>query len=288
MTSIQGSLHLDGVTALNKLSFSKLGQVGSLTLNAVPNLDTMDFTAGVSKAGTIDIQNTKLGSLQGISLVMVDTINIANNPYLTNVSMPLGNVTKSLTVSALTASLDVSLPNLIWASNLTFHNVSTVELPQLSSTNGSIGVYGLLNDTFAAPMLGDIGGALVLQDGTNIQNFNVPNVTQIGADFTIANCNKIGNITMPLLKKVGGAWDTHGNFSTYVLSSAFGALLTSPGCRRRRSTMLRALSTCSRRVTFSRRATRSTSRCRRASTSTASTSARAAWPRRVVLARRRR
>ncbi|KAF2201993.1 GPI-anchored cell wall organization protein Ecm33 [Delitschia confertaspora ATCC 74209] len=225
---ITGQFALDGVQGLTRLSFPKLSTVDSVVWNAFgPNLNALEFNHAITKAKRIDIQNTQLGSLNGINVETLETLYIANNRYIGNISMQLGNVTNGIILEANNPEVEVTFPNLIWAMNMTFRNCSSIQVPSLESLNGSLGLYGNVIDSFIAPNLTKIGGALALVSNTELTNISFPELTEVNADLQVANNTLLKKIdAFPKLKTIGGAFDFNGNFSdvqTPALNDVKGA-----------------------------------------------------------------
>jgi hypothetical protein len=215
LEQLDGEMHLEGLTDLNTLSFPKLKNIDSIKWGALPNLQDIGFDAEVDSAKTIDIQNTALRSLKGINIEEIDTIFIANNGYIDTITMQLGNVSKSLTLADNNQDVKVELPNLIWASNLTFRFCGSVSVPSLETLNGSLGLYNNGFSSFAAPNLTSIGEALAIVANDNLSNVSFPLLTKITDNIQIANNSKLGEVDgFQSLKSVGGGWDMSGNFTS--------------------------------------------------------------------------
>jgi hypothetical protein len=227
LTELDGELHLDGLTSLYAINFPKLKTIDSIKWNALPNLQDIGFTAEVTSAKTIDIQNTALRSLKGINIEEVETVFIANNGYIDSISMQLGNVSKSLTLADNNEAVKVELPNLIWASNLTFRFCGSVSVPSLETLNGSLGLYNNGFESFTAPNLTSVGEAVALVANENLSNVSFPQLTKITDNLQVANNSKLIEVEgFPKLKSIGGAFDMSGNFTsvqTPVLDSVKGA-----------------------------------------------------------------
>lgn len=214
LNQIDGEMYLMGLTRLYTLEFPSLKSVGSLRWNALPVLNTLGFTAEVTQAKSIYIENTALRSLDGINLAEAETVFIANNGFITSVDMDLGNVTNALTFANNNEALAINLPNLTWASNLTFRFVGSLEMPLLKTLNGSLGLYnnGFLN--FSAPSLTKVGDALAIVANEQLNNLTFPLLTTVSANIQIANNSKIEKIDgFSALKRVGSAFDMSGNFT---------------------------------------------------------------------------
>lgn len=220
LETIKGTFQLDEVQVLSTLSFPQLTTVGTILWNALPNLQQLTFTTGVQMVSTVNIQNTELNSLNGINVKTVDTLYIANNRYLGDITMQLANVNTSLILEANNPAMNVSFPNLISAFNMTFRNCSSVDTPSLASLNGSMGFFG--NDilSYSAPNLTEVGGSLSFVSNTQLTNISLPQLTRLGGGFQISNNTELKTIDgFPKLKTIVGALDFNGNFTDVELPS---------------------------------------------------------------------
>jgi hypothetical protein len=199
---------------LYAVEFPKLKKVDSIKWNALPNLQQIGFTAAVEQAKKVRIENTGLRSLQGINLQQIQTLFIANNGYINDISMQLGNVSDALTFADNNKAVKVDLPNLIWATNLTFRFCGSVSMPSLTKLNGSLGLYNNGFESFSAPNLTQIGEALAIVANDGLNNLTFPLLTKISDNLQIANNSALVEIDgFPQLKSVGGGFDISGNMS---------------------------------------------------------------------------
>jgi len=214
LEQLEGAMTLNGLTRLVGVDFPKLKKVETIKWSALPNLQTIGFTAEVTEADTVQIENTALRSLKGINIEKVDTLFIANNGQITEVNMQLGNVSDALTFANNNNALAITLPNLIWATNLTFRFVGSLKMPSLESTNGSLGLYNNGFESFSAPNLTTVGEALAIVANDQVSNISFPLLTKINDNLQIANNTNLTDIDgFPLLKSIGGAFDISGNMS---------------------------------------------------------------------------
>lgn len=214
LQTLDGELELDGLTRLYGVDFPQLKTIDSIKWNALPNLQTIGFTAEVEQANKVDIQNTGLRSLKGINIEEVETLFIANNGYINEISMQLGNVSDSLTLADNNKDVKVELPNLIWATNLTFRFCGSVSVPSLETLNGSLGLYNNGFESFSAPNLTSVGEALAIVANENLSNLTFPLLEKITDNLQIANNSKLVEIDgLPELQSIGGAFDISGNMS---------------------------------------------------------------------------
>jgi hypothetical protein len=215
LETLDGEMELDGATQLFTVDFPKLKTIDSIKWNALPNLLNLGFTAEVEKADKIDIQNTALRSLKGINIEQVDKIFIANNGFINEIEMQLGNVSDSLTFADNNEDVKVNLPNLIWATNMTFRFCGSVSMPSLETLNGSLGLYNNGFESFSAPNLTSIGQALALVANEKLSNLTFPMLQKINGNLQIANNTKLDKVDgFPALERIGASFDISGNMST--------------------------------------------------------------------------
>ena len=217
LTTIDDTFSLSNLTILSTLNFPDLTDVDTINWVALPALQGLSFTTGVQKASSVMIQNTQLNSLDGINLQEVDTMVLAENNYLEDINMQLGNVTTALTIEANGRDVQVSFPNMEWAFNMTFRNVSTVDIPSLASVNGSLGFYSSYFSSLAAPNLTSVGGSLSFVSNQDLNNVSMPELKTVNGGFQIANCTEYKVINgFPALATISGALDFYGNFTRCV------------------------------------------------------------------------
>lgn len=220
LESISKDFTLSEVQRLNAVNFPKLKTVGALRWIGLPNLQNLGFDAEITKADVINIENTQLQSLEGINVETIKSMFVANNLYINSVDMQLGNVSESLTLSTNNPEVNVTFPNLMWAFNITFRNCSSVEVPSLERLNHSLNLIGNVFESFSAPNLTEVGGALAIASNFELKNISFPLLTEIGANLQIANNTKLSQIVgLPKLKSVGGALDMNGNITKIDLKA---------------------------------------------------------------------
>lgn len=223
MTSLSGdslqiigdSFTLDNVQVLSTLNFPSLTDVDTVDWVGLPNLGGLSFTAGLQKVNDLSIQNTGLNTLEGVNLEEVDTLIVANNYYLSDVTMPLSSVGNALTIEANGRDVHASFPNLELAYNMTFRNCSSVNIQSLASLNGSLGFYSNYMTSLTAPNLTTIGGGLAFVSNMELTNISMPELKTVTGGLQVANNTQLDTITgFPRLVAVGGAIDFNGEFKT--------------------------------------------------------------------------
>jgi hypothetical protein len=218
--SIGGSFDLFNLTTLSTLSFTNLTSATTILWNALPALGELTFPQFISHATSVTIENTFLTTLDGINLQSVGSLDINNNRRLSKFSTQVGSVSNILNIASNGQDLQVEFPNLMWANNATFRNVSSVSIPSLATVNGSLIFDENYFDSLSAPNLTTVGntatgfGSLALVANSALKNITIPHLKTVGGGNQIANNTALQTISFPALTTVGGAIDFSGNFST--------------------------------------------------------------------------
>jgi hypothetical protein len=214
LATIGGKFNLQELQILSTLAFDQLSEVLTIQWVALPALQSLAFNRGVSKVTNILVSNTGLTSLNGLELETVGLMDVNNNRYLDNVDVNnMQTVDKSISFAANSKTLAIKLPNLNIAANMTFRNVSDVQVPSLTYVNGSIGFYSNTFESISLPNLTETGQALVFQDGIGLSNISVPLIQQVGAALNINNNPDLKIIDgFPALEVIVGALDFSGGF----------------------------------------------------------------------------
>jgi len=150
----------------------------------------------------------------------VGSIDINNNNRLTKFDTQVANITSNANIASNGKNLAVTFPNLIWAGELVFRNVSTVSIPSLAAVNGSLIFDENYFTSISAPNLTSVGntatghGSLAFVANSALTNLTIPELTTVGGGLQVANNSALQAISFPVLITVGGAVDLTGNFST--------------------------------------------------------------------------
>lgn len=214
ITSIGGRMNLEELQILTTLQFDVLTEVTTIRWLALPALQSLAFNEGVSNVENILISNTGLTSLQGLDLDTVELMDVNNNRYLEDVDVKnMRNITKAISFEGNAKELEIKFPNLEFAANMTFKNISDVSMPSLEYVNGSIGFYSNTFESVYLPNLTETGKALVFQDHEALTNITAPQLTEVGAALNINDNPELAEIDgFPELQVIGGALDLSGNF----------------------------------------------------------------------------
>jgi len=217
LQSVGGTFTLDNCQVLGALNFPRLTSVGEIDFEGLPNLNSLGFGSTVSQCNTLNIQNTFLGSLDGINLQKVKSIYIANNRMLQSISFQVTNLAGSLTLESNGDRLQAQFPNLESAQNLTFRNCPSVSIPSLQNLTGNLGVYESTLTDLSAVNLTLVGGTLAINGNTQLNNVSLPILKTINGGIQVQNNTILQKVNLPSLTTIGGAFDFYGNFTDVKL-----------------------------------------------------------------------
>lgn len=174
INSISGIFNLTDLNQLSSLEFSALRSVGSISWQSLNLLPAVTFgTAGVTKVSSISISDTFIGTLDGLNVASVDSIDINNNRKLVSWDSDLANVTKTLTLQNNGAgAIVVNMPKLKWANFMDIRNVQQLNVPNLVTVNQS----------------------MRFEENDNMKTFSAGNVSQV-TEISFTNNKMLTNVT---------------------------------------------------------------------------------------------
>jgi hypothetical protein len=132
---ITGDFNMVSLPNLKALSFPKLLSTGYFTLNYLPNLPGIDFSAdtvtgsGLS-ADTVIIFDTGFVTLAALNLRNITALHMRNNSFLPSIALPLEIVRQKININH-NGALDLRL--LRSTENITIVDISTFDLSNLAS-----------------------------------------------------------------------------------------------------------------------------------------------------------
>lgn len=219
LESIGDSFTLKECTRLTQLNFAELTSVGEINWEALPALQSLNFDSGVTDAGDVLITNTGLQNLNGISLKTVGKFQITDNTNMKQININnLQNATDLVNFAGNWNKLEIELPNLGTAYNMTFRNISSVSMPSLEKLKGQLGFWGTEFETFSAPNLTTTAD-LTFNDNSKLTNISMPVLEKVNGGFVVSRNDKLADIDLPKLSTVTGAIDFSGTFDTLTMGS---------------------------------------------------------------------
>merc|ERR1711939_233213 len=215
---ITGDLTATGAQNVSSMGADSLESIGgTFGLDNLQTLNTLNFPQNIRSARSLNIQNTFLSTLNGINLQEVDTIYIANNNLLQDISFQVSNLTGTINIESNGDQLQLAFPNLITASNITFRDIPSISVPSLTNTSGSLGFYESSFETLNLPNLTEVGGTLAINTNSRLNNITAPVLERVTGGVQVQNNTVLEEITFPALTTVTGATDMYGNFTSVSL-----------------------------------------------------------------------
>ncbi|KAI8963711.1 hypothetical protein F5Y11DRAFT_135475 [Daldinia sp. FL1419] len=221
LQTIGGVFALKNATHISTLNFPKLGEVGSIDWSTLNSLPEPTFgTTGITKAKSVIIADTFIESINGINVQSLTDMNINNNRRLTKFSSSIKSLSNTLYVTANGLNLTMEMPNLEWIANMTIANVTSFSVPSLKTVNGSMRFDSNYFETFNAANLTEIqDGDLSFVSNPQLTNITIPLLKRIGGGFTIANNTALEKLDgFGKLNEIGGAVKVRGSFTQVQLS----------------------------------------------------------------------
>ncbi|KAI0474408.1 GPI-anchored cell wall organization protein ecm33 [Xylaria cf. heliscus] len=215
LETIGGAFQLQNVTALVSLVFPALSEVGSIEWTTLNALDEPTFgNPGITKAQSVTVQDTFVTNLDGINVQALTDMNINNNHRLSKFSTSIKTLSNALYVNSNALNMTMEMPNLEWIANMTIANVSTFSVPSLKTVNGSMRFDSNYFTNFFAPNLTEThDGDLSFVSNPQLQNISIPLLKKVGGGLTIANNTDLSKIDgLNSLTDVGGAIKMRGSF----------------------------------------------------------------------------
>lgn len=210
--SVTGSLEFMSNTILSTLNLAKLTKVNKFKLSALPALEKMGLTTGITDAEEIIISDTDLMTLDGLLVKSVKTFVIDNNKQVSNVSIGLKSVTKLLSISFNSPDVKVVLNDLVEAGEVNFFGVDTLSAKSLVKTE-SLTISSSLIKSIYLPTLKVISKMLVIDGNSGLESLNFRDLKHVMATFQITNNESLLNFGgFRSLKVIGGSVIMKGNF----------------------------------------------------------------------------
>lgn len=218
VTTITGSLKLHGLTILSQLSFGSLTSVGAINWVTLPNLGETGLTQ-VTECNSILISDTIISSLEGINPTNVEVFNVNNNKEMTSITSSIETISNALTIAFNGDDTTVEFSDLIWANNITFYSVSSIDIPEIVAVNKSAGFFESSVSSLEFPLITSIGGDLTIENNEDLSFIDFSNVTAIGGGLVIVNNTELLSISLDEIKSVTGAVVLKGDFDNCTMEA---------------------------------------------------------------------
>ncbi|KAK5628805.1 hypothetical protein RRF57_004520 [Xylaria bambusicola] len=222
LEKVGGNFQLNNVTSLTSLTFPELGEVGAIDWVTLSSLQEPTFgNPGITKAKSVKVADTFVANLDGINVQVLEDMDINNNRRLSKFITSIKSLTNTLRVNANSLNMTMEMPNLESIANMTISNVSTFAIPSLQTINGSAYFDSNYFSEFFAPNLTKVqDGSLSFVSNPQLTNISIPLLKKVGGGLTIANNTALDKVNgLGSLTDVGGAIKMRGSFNEIDLPS---------------------------------------------------------------------
>merc|ERR1712000_425525 len=213
INSIGGRFELKELNSLNTITMDSLRNVNELEMEKLTSLRELTFgSEGVTKASKVRITDTFLNTLSGFMLSTVESLQIDNNGRLARFDSDLVNITDTLIINNNGRGMEISTDKLESASEIQIANVKSFSVSALETVDASLKLDECDNmEAFAAPNLTKITDALAFINNKKLSNVSLPMLKEIGGDLRIVNNTELAGF--PKLERaasinMGGAFES--------------------------------------------------------------------------------
>lgn len=218
LEEIGGALTLRNLISMSSLQLQKLSSVKTIEWVTLRRLVGATLgTPGITKASSVLVSDTTIKSLDGINVDNIATLNVNNNKDIVTFKSNIKTISDQILIDANGLKMQMEMPNLIWASNMTIHNVTTFTAPALKTVNGSLTFKSNYFTSVSFPNLTALEeGTFSFVSNPQLKNLSMPVLENIGGGFLIANNTALSEINgFSKLETIGGAIALRGSFSNF-------------------------------------------------------------------------
>lgn len=215
LITISHDFILKSLTSLITVDTPLLKKVNSIDWEILPILGAVSLHKDILVHQNIIISDTSLANIDQFSNVKeVDIFNINNNRFLEVIKSNIKTINTQFTIHANARDVELKMPNLESAQNLTIRDTSAIYLPNLQHVQSSFQIIENLITSLDVSNLQYIGGTLGLIENHQLTKANFNNVSEVQGGLMIAHNNKLDKINFfQSLRQVGGAIHFEGKFS---------------------------------------------------------------------------
>lgn len=118
LKSVSGELKITQHLGLVKLELPALSEVQRLTLRVLPEVEAIDFPAGLAKVNQVTIDDTPVATVNGLTFDTVGKLTLSQNTLMKRFELPASRVSESLLVVGNSHELDFEVNLLTKNDNL--------------------------------------------------------------------------------------------------------------------------------------------------------------------------
>ncbi|KAH7025911.1 uncharacterized protein B0I36DRAFT_365555 [Microdochium trichocladiopsis] len=216
---IGGALQLKNLISMSSLQLQRLSTVDTIEWVTLRRLTGATLgTPGITKASSVLVADTTIKSLDGINVDNLSFLNLNNNRDIVTFKTNIKTISDQVIIDANGLKMQMEMPNLIWAANMTISNVTTFSAPALKTINGSASFSSNYFTSVTFPNLTKLEeGTFSFISNPQLKNLTMPLLTDIGGGFIVANNTALSQINgFSKLENIGGAIALRGSFENFT------------------------------------------------------------------------
>ncbi|KAI9754223.1 MAG: MutS protein msh4 [Chaenotheca gracillima] len=219
LVTIGQTLSVRANDLLDSVDFPSLKNVDNLYLYGLPNLTTFNTDSPLTNVSSITIRGTKLSDLDWLQPKYVESLSIQRNPSLSRVSLPVVNSSSFVEFELNGPNMQLSLPDLEVAYNLSISNCEEISLPSLAYVNSSLGFYANSAKKLSIPRLLNVRNTVMLWNNSMISDLELPMLTNVSSNIIMHGNTALKTLDLPKLENVKGDIVINGSFTKILLPS---------------------------------------------------------------------
>ncbi|KAI9321689.1 hypothetical protein BX666DRAFT_1904710 [Dichotomocladium elegans] len=217
---VEGELVIGQNTHLERLELPSLTDAKSLTLAVLPNLEKIDFVAGLSNVQDLTIQDVRPAQIDGLKMETLHSFTLLENTLIKSFELQVKDISGKLAVLGNNHDMSFSAPNLLAVQSAEFRNLQSLNLDALQRINSDVSLHENYFTSLHLDSVQDIGGTLSVANNDKLVDVSFKKLSLITGALSIGNNSQIQVIDgFPALSSVHGTVDLAGSFSRYDLPS---------------------------------------------------------------------
>lgn len=215
LNTIGGDFVLSNLTGFSSIDTPALNFIENIDWQVVPIMGNLKFGDNLQNVTSVTISDTSLTNLDFLSkLHNIEIFDVNNNRFLEYISSNLETITEQLRVHANADDLELAMPRLGKAHNISVRDSGSVRFPELREVSSSL---ELIDNTFKElnfSKLQKVEGTIALFSNDELNRMDFNEVTGIGGGLMIVNNTELNEIDcFDQLRQIGGAIQFEGTFS---------------------------------------------------------------------------
>ncbi|CAG8623195.1 14231_t:CDS:2, partial [Ambispora leptoticha] len=205
---------------LQSVQFPSLIAASTFNLNNSPLLGSLFFPARLTHVNNIEVTNTGIRNLDGVSEVAINSLTLENNANLRQANIPVLRRAGTINVSGNGGSSFLFLAqNLVEIGQATIRNTASMDFAHLTKVNSNMKLEHNNFESLSIPNLETIGGTLNIASNTQLRSISLPKLNELGSLVITENTclNKIDGFQN--LGRVHKIIDITGNYSAVSFPS---------------------------------------------------------------------